>query len=117
MPVAAADLQQSKTGSVATGLIQKVVQLPLDSLFKRLVGRQIFAVSKIPDPDRLSSVYERVTELHKLCRRDTTLRLGEDGAIGNLFSRALGHNARAALDYRHENSPVGRFLGDRSRCY
>jgi hypothetical protein len=83
MPVATTDLQQSKTGTMAADLIQKVVQLTLNSLFKRLVGGQIFAVSKIPDPDRLSGVYECVTELHELCRWETTLRLGKDSTIRN----------------------------------
>src|SRR4051795_10141196 len=110
MPIAAADLQQAKSGPAAADLIQKIVKLPFDSLFKRLVRRQKFAISKIPDPDRLGGVYERVTKLHKLCRWDTTIRLRKDITTANLYSRAAGPDTRAALDYRHDNSPVGRFF-------
>ena len=90
MTIAAADLEQAKAGAVAADLIEQIVQLPLDSLLQRLVGRQIFAIRKIPDPDRFGGVDERVTEFHKLRRRDTRLGLGKlaiDYVLESLHSR------------------------------
>jgi hypothetical protein len=58
--VTAADLQQAKAGIIATYLIEKIVELPLDSLFERRVGWLKLAVGKIADPNSLCGMYERV---------------------------------------------------------
>src|SRR4051812_45927448 len=110
MPIPAADLEQAKAGPGAADLIQQIIQLPLDSLLQRSIGRQIFTIRKIPNPDRLSRVYERVTKLHQLRRRHTARRLRKHNSIGSLSPRTRSRDTLAALDYRHEFSPLAGFL-------
>jgi hypothetical protein len=106
--IAAADFKQAETRTIAADLVKKIIQLPFDALFKRLVFWQVFAIGKISDSDRFGSVHERVTKLHELCRRDPRLWLGQPESFGNFNGRAFRRDTRLAFDNRHEISPVGR---------
>src|SRR4051794_25790673 len=108
MTIPTANLEQAKAWVVAADLIQQIVQLPLDPLFQRFVGRQILTIRKIPNPDRFSGVHKRVTKLHKLRRSHTRLGLAKYKTIANLNARMIGCDTLAALDNRHETSPCGR---------
>jgi hypothetical protein len=71
--VTASNLQQPKARPVAADLVEKVVQLPLDSLFQRRVGRPKLAIGQIADSHRLGGMHERVTEFDQPCACDTRL--------------------------------------------
>ena len=54
--VSAADFQQAKAGPIAPHLVEQVIELPLDALFQRGVGRQELAVGQVANPDRFGGM-------------------------------------------------------------